>query len=112
MTHISTLEHMAELHGHVGDPVSLTRLLAKIMHTLPKPLRGYPALLGNANRCDTSVWIADCGATKHMTDQKSIRNNYVSVLIGSWIIEVILGATVTAHGYGDVLFEATVGETL
>jgi hypothetical protein len=41
MTHISTLENMAEQLGHVGDPVSLTRLLAKIMYTLPKPLRGF-----------------------------------------------------------------------
>lgn len=32
---------MAEQLGHVGDPVSLTRLLAKIMYTLPKPLRGF-----------------------------------------------------------------------
>ncbi|KAI9551176.1 hypothetical protein GHT06_005953 [Daphnia sinensis] len=59
MTHICTLENMAEQLGHVGDPVSLTRLLAKII----------------------------------------------------WIIEGIRGATATVHGYGDVLFEAKVGET-
>ena len=260
MTHISTLENMAEQLGHVGDPVSLTRLLAKIMYTLPKPLRGffsswelipedqktvqtltakilneqtnqqlmpntssdsalayfapscrgkghssngrggfnnrggsngrggtnsttraetsppldkrprlrcehcfnttgrelnhptvecnrlkrkilddaqtqttgrrdaanaatatitnpridfgYPALFGNANRHDASVWIADNGATKHVTDQKSVLNNYVNVPVGSWIIEGIRGATATVHGYGDVLFEAKIAGTL
>ncbi|EFX77339.1 hypothetical protein DAPPUDRAFT_321592 [Daphnia pulex] len=60
MTHISTLDNMAEQLGHVGDPVSLTRLLAKIV----------------------------------------------------WIIEGIRVATATVHGYGDVIFEAKVGETL
>jgi hypothetical protein len=47
-----------------------------------------------------------------VTNQKSVLNNYVSVPIGSWIIEGIRVATATVHGYGDVIFEAKIGETL
>ena len=50
--------------------------------TNPRIGFGYPALFGNANHHDASVWIAGSGATKHVTDQKSVLNNYVNVPVG------------------------------
>ena len=53
---------------------------------------GYIASLNDASRPDASVWIADSGATKHATDQRSFLRNYVGVPAGSWLIKGIGGA--------------------
>ena len=73
---------------------------------------GYVASLNAASRPDASVWIADCGATKHVTDQRSFLRNYISVPVGSWLIKGIRGAVAVVHVYGDVPFESRVGDTL
>ena len=67
---------------------------------------GYVASLNDASRPDASVWIADSGATKHATDQRSFLRKYVSVPTGSLLIKDIGGAVAVVHGYGDVYFES------
>ena len=83
-------------------------------HTTTAPLIdfGYIASLNDVSRPDASVWIADSGATKHATDQRSFLRNYVSVPTGSWLIKGIGGAVAMVRGYGDILFESKVGDTL
>jgi hypothetical protein len=89
-----------------------TANIATATITNPRIDFGYPAFLGNANHRDASVWIADCGAKKNTWPTKSPFSTTMWASIGSWIIEGIRVATATVHGYGDVIFEAKIGETL
>ena len=50
----------------------------------------------------TGDWFADSGATKHMTDQLDVLDNYVTVPEGSWSVSGIGASHYPVHGYGDV----------
>jgi len=50
----------------------------------------------------TGDWFADSGATKHMTDQLDVLDNYVTVPECSWSVTGIGASQYPVHGYGDV----------
>lgn len=47
-------------------------------------------------------WYADSGATKHMTDQKSILLNFVPIEHEEWIVSGIGGTQLIVRGQGDI----------
>ena len=53
-------------------------------------------------------WYADSGATRHMTDQRSIMSNFTPVEAGEWTVTGIGGTQLTAHGEGDINIISTV----
>lgn len=69
---------------------------------------GLPAAFSPLARLDLSEWFADSGATAHLTNQKNILQNIVTVPVGSWVIQGIHQSTANVHAYGDVVFESTV----
>ena len=56
-------------------------------------------------------WFADSGATRHITDQRSMLMNFTTVPRGSWTVSGIGGTTLAVDGYGDFNAVATVGDT-
>lgn len=60
-----------------------------------------------AARCPID-WFADSRATQHMSDQQFCFTNYNNVKPDTWIVNGIVGASLSVHGYGDVKLIATV----
>lgn len=56
--------------------------------------------------CD---WYADSGATQHMTDQRTILNNFVPVGPERWKVTGIGGSSLSVRGQGDVKITSIVG---
>ena len=55
-----------------------------------------------------SVFYADSGATAHVTYEKHLLRNVITVPKGSWVIQGFRGAQAEVQCYGDIDFEATV----
>ncbi len=69
---------------------------------------GLPASSSVLAYRDPSNWFADSGATAHLTNQRHLLRNLVSVPVGSWVIQGLHDAKADVHAYGDVIFEALV----
>lgn len=47
-------------------------------------------------------WFADSGATQHMTDNKSVLQNFIPIEPGRWKVAGIGGTTLDVCGQGDI----------
>ena len=73
----------------------------KAKETPPTPATGFlSAICFSARRCFD--WYADSGATRHMTDQRSILTNFVPATHEDWKVTGIGGTQLIVQGQGDV----------
>jgi hypothetical protein len=78
-------------------------------HQLPdKEEKGYMSTCSTTN-CPTQ-WFVDSGPPpQHMSNQRSCFKNFIPVEPGTWTVRSICNIRLSVHGYGSVVFTATVG---
>lgn len=93
------------------DEAAAKRFSDSIVASTPqqpdKEEKGYMSTC-STTYCPTQ-WFADSGATQHMSNQRSCFKNFIPVKPGSWAVRGIGNIRLSVHGYGSVVFTATVG---
>ncbi len=93
--------------SHAAIGVAGRSTITDKFHNHPDEVAFVSALKCDAE--DDSTWIADSGATRNMTHQRSILSNFVEVNDHGWSVKGIWSAILPVCGYGNVEFIVSVG---